>query len=244
MSSTSASPAGGVDPTPTERVHDPKKARRALWGAYMGTSLEWYDFFLYASAAGLVFNHLFFEPMGPQAATLVAFATVGLSFLFRPLGAFLAGHFGDKYGRKVILMITLITMGVATALIGVLPTFETAGIVAPILLAVLRFVQGMAAGGEWGGATLLAVENAPEHKRGFYGAVVQLGSPTGTILSSMIVAAVVAEYDVRSARAGLPRVQDLEAARKTVLDLVAGYGPLQPFLDDPEVEEIWINGPA
>lgn len=165
-----------------------REQRKVVAGTIIGTSIEWYDFFLYASAAGLVFNHLFFEPMGPQAATLVAFATVGLSFLFRPLGAFLAGHFGDKYGRKVILMITLITMGVATALIGVLPTFETAGYMAPVLLVLMRILQGISAGGEWGGAALMSVEHAPVNRRGVYGASPQVGVPLGLLLANGVLA--------------------------------------------------------
>ena len=142
------------------------------------------------TTASIVFAPLFFGDEDPALAVIQSFLLFGVGFIARPIGALIAGHYGDRIGRRTILMITIVAMGVASTLIGVLPTFETAGIVAPILLAVLRFVQGMAAGGEWGGATLLAVENAPEHKRGFYGSVVQLGSPTGTILSSMIVAAV------------------------------------------------------
>lgn len=191
MSSTPSS-ARGVDPAPAQPAHDPKKARRALVGAYVGTSLEWYDFFLFGTTSAIVFAPLFFSGDDPALATISSFLLFGVGFIARPLGALLAGHFGDRIGRRTILMITIVAMGTASALIGLLPTYETAGIVAPILLGVLRFVQGMAAGGEWGGATLLAVENAPEKKRGFYGAVVQLGSPTGTILSSGIVALVVA----------------------------------------------------
>ncbi len=171
---------------------DPKKARRALWGSYVGTSLEWYDFFLFGTTAAIVFAPLFFGGDDPALRTIQAFLTFGVGFIGRPLGALVFGHFGDRLGRKGILVITIVVMGVASALIGVLPTFETAGIVAPILLAALRFVQGLATGGEWGGATLMAVESAPPEKRGFYGAVVQLGSPTGTLLSSLIVAGVVA----------------------------------------------------
>ena len=177
---------------PAVRAHDPRKARRALIGAYVGTSLEWYDFFLFGTTASIVFAPLFFGGDDPVLRTINSFLLFGVGFIARPIGALLAGHFGDRLGRRTILMVTIVVMGVASALIGVLPTYETAGIVAPVLLALMRFVQGMAAGGEWGGATLMAVENAPEGKRGFYGAVVQLGSPTGTILSSTIVAAVVA----------------------------------------------------
>ncbi|WP_369067150.1 MFS transporter [Kocuria carniphila] len=192
MSSIAGGPVDHTAHRPAARVHDPKKARRALMGAYVGTSLEWYDFFLFGTTSAIVFAPLFFGGDDPALATISSFLLFGVGFIARPVGALLAGHFGDRIGRRTILMITIVAMGVASTLIGLLPTYENAGLVAPILLGVLRFVQGMAAGGEWGGATLLAVENAPENKRGFYGSVVQLGSPTGTILSSVIVAAVVA----------------------------------------------------
>lgn len=186
-------PGGAVDAAPVApAAPDPDQARKALIGSYVGTSLEWYDFFLFGTTAAIVFAPLFFGGDDPALQTIQAFLTFGIGFIGRPLGALVFGHFGDRLGRKGILVATIVLMGVASALIGVLPTFETAGIVAPILLAVLRFAQGMAAGGEWGGATLMAVESAPPEKRGFYGAVVQLGSPTGTLLSSGVVAAVVA----------------------------------------------------
>lgn len=169
-----------------------KQARRAVVSSYVGTSLEWYDFFLFGTTASIVFAPLFFGGDDPALQTIQSFLTFGVGFIGRPLGALVFGHFGDRLGRKGILVLTIVLMGVASTLIGVLPTFQTAGIVAPILLTILRFVQGIAAGGEWGGATLMAVESAPAHKRGFYGAVVQLGSPTGTLLSTLIVAAVVA----------------------------------------------------
>ena len=177
-----------VAPAPT----DPRKARRALIGSYVGTALEWYDFFLFGTTAAIVFAPLFFGSDDPAVRTIQSFLTFGVGFIGRPLGALVFGHFGDRLGRKGILIITIVLMGVASALIGVLPTYETAGIVAPILLAILRFVQGIATGGEWGGATLMAVESAPPEKRGLYGAIVQLGSPTGTLMSSGIVAGVAA----------------------------------------------------
>ncbi|MBU4465933.1 MAG: MHS family MFS transporter [Actinobacteria bacterium] len=171
--------------------------RRVVFATVVGTTVEWYDFFIYASAAGLVFGQLFFAPAGPQAAILLSFATVGVSFLFRPLGAFLAGHFGDKYGRRVVLMMTLILMGVATALVGLLPTYDAIGVAAPILLILLRILQGVSAGGEWGGAVLMAVEHAPKTKRGLFGASPQLGVPLGLLLASgmMALMAVIAPGD-------------------------------------------------
>lgn len=150
----------------------------------VGTAIEWYDFFLYASVAGMVFNQLMFAPLGAGAATIVSFLTVGLSFLFRPLGAFLAGHFGDRYGRRVVLMVTLIGMGAATTLIGLLPTYAMIGIWAPILLVILRILQGISAGGEWGGAALMAVEHAPTGKRGLFGASPQIGVPAGLLMAN------------------------------------------------------------
>jgi MFS family permease len=161
---------------------------RVAFATIVGTSIEWYDYFLYAAASGLIFNELFFGPLGSTLSTMVAFATVGISFLFRPLGAFLAGHFGDKLGRRVVLIITLIAMGAATALIGFLPTFESAGVLAPILLIALRIVQGISAGGEWGGAVLLAVEHADEKSRGLRGSFPQIGVSIGLLLSSGVLA--------------------------------------------------------
>ena len=158
--------------------------RRVAFATVIGTTVEWYDFFIYATAAGLVFSQLFFEPAGQDIALLISFASVGLSFLFRPLGAFLAGHFGDKIGRRAMLVLTLALMGASTTLIGVLPTFETAGLWAPVLLLLLRILQGISAGGEWGGAVLMAVEHAPENGRGRAGSYPQVGVPLGMLLAS------------------------------------------------------------
>lgn len=178
------------DPTTTtaalRTIDQRREQRRVVAGTIIGTSIEWYDFFLYASAAGLVFGQLFFQPLGPQAAVLVSFLTVGLSFLFRPLGAFLAGHFGDRIGRKRVLMITLIGMGAATTLIGLLPSYHTAGVIAPILLFALRILQGISAGGEWGGAALMSVEHAPTHRRGWFSGFPQIGTPAGLVLVSLM----------------------------------------------------------
>lgn len=161
--------------------------RRVVAATTIGTAIEWYDYFLYAAVAGLVFNHLMFSPLEGGLATIISFLTVGLSFLFRPVGAFLAGHFADRFGRRVVLMVTLIAMGGATTLIGVLPTYETAGIWAPILLITLRIIQGISAGGEWGSAVLMAVEHAPTDRRGLYGAGPQIGVPAGLLLSSGVL---------------------------------------------------------
>lgn len=174
--------------TPTGTIATASDRRRVVFATVVGTTVEWYDFFIYATAVGLVFGQLFFAPAGEEFGQILAFLTVGISFLFRPLGAFLAGHFGDKYGRKVVLMLTLVLMGVATALIGLLPTYEAIGLWAPILLILLRILQGVSAGGEWGGAVLMAVEHAPKTKRGLFGASPQIGVPLGLLLASGIMA--------------------------------------------------------
>lgn len=176
-------PPGAAAPTSQER-------RRVIAATTIGTAIEWYDYFLYAAVAGLVFKEVMFAPLGAAAATIVSFLTVGLSFLFRPLGAVLAGHFADKVGRRTVLMVTLFGMGLATTLIGLLPTYATAGWLAPALLIFLRIVQGISAGGEWGSAVLMAVEHAPVNKRGLYGAGPQVGVPAGLLLSSAALALV------------------------------------------------------
>ncbi len=162
--------------------------RRVAMATIIGTTVEWYDFFIYASAAALVFKQLFFAPAGNSLGTIIAFASVGVSFLFRPLGAFLAGHFGDRIGRRAMLVVTLILMGASTTLIGLLPTYASIGIAAPILLVLLRILQGISAGGEWGGAVLMAVEHAPAGKRGRFGAFPQIGVPLGLLLASAVLA--------------------------------------------------------
>ena len=167
--------------------------RRVLAGTMVGTTIEWYDFFIYAQAAGLVLAGLFFAPLAGEnepLAQLIAWASLGISFLFRPLGAIVAGHLGDRIGRKAMLVFTLVMMGAATALIGLLPTFDQIGVWAPIFLIVLRILQGFSAGGEWGGAALMSVEHAPINKRGFFGAYPQIGVPVGLILATGVMIAV------------------------------------------------------
>lgn len=173
---------------PTPLVTTPAERRRVAIATVVGTAVEWYDFFIYAAAAGLVFGRIFFAPLGAQSALLLSFATVGVSFLFRPFGAFLAGHFGDKYGRRPVLVLTLLLMGGATTLVGVLPTYAQIGVAAPILLVLLRILQGISAGGEWGGAVLMSVEHAPQGKRGLFGAAPQIGVPIGLLLASGVTA--------------------------------------------------------
>lgn len=165
-------------------VASPAERRRVLAATLVGTTVEWYDFFIYAFMASLLFNELFFKPLGETGSTLVSMASIGLSFLFRPLGAFLAGHFGDKLGRKPVLIATLILMGAATALIGLLPTGSEWVTFSAIALLVLRIMQGISAGGEWGGAILMAVETAPLGSRNRAGAFPQLGVPFGMLIAT------------------------------------------------------------
>ncbi|GAA3062342.1 MULTISPECIES: MFS transporter [Actinomycetes] len=171
----------------TEGHEMTREEKKVLAGTLVGTTIEWYDFFIYAQAAGFVLAVLYFEPLGQEnqaLAQIVAWASIGISFLFRPLGAILAGWLGDRFGRKIVLVITLMGMGGATVLIGLLPTYATLGIAAPMILIFLRILQGLSAGGEWGGAALLSVEHAPRHKRGLFGAYPQIGVPLGMLLAT------------------------------------------------------------
>jgi metabolite-proton symporter len=154
--------------------------------SFIGTAIEWYDFFIYGNAAALIFGPIFFPSLSPLAGSLAAFSTFTVGFLSRPLGGVVIGHFGDRIGRKSMLVTSLMIMGVATFLIGLLPTYAQIGVWAPILLVVLRFIQGLGVGGEWGGAVLMAVEHAPNHRRGFYGSFPQMGVPAGIILSNLV----------------------------------------------------------
>ncbi|MCP1403980.1 metabolite-proton symporter [Achromobacter insolitus] len=156
----------------------------------MGTTIEWYDFFLYGTAAALIFNKIFFPSFDPLTGTLAAFATYSVGFFARPLGGVIFGHYGDKIGRKSMLLITLLLMGVPTILIGLIPSYEQIGYWAAVLLVMMRFLQGIAVGGEWGGAVLMAVEHAPEGKKGFFGSLPQAGVAPGLILSSLAMGAV------------------------------------------------------
>ncbi|WP_379059346.1 MFS transporter [Pectobacterium brasiliense] len=152
---------------------------KVIVASLIGTAIEFFDFYIYATAAVLIFPHIFFPQGDPTAATLQSLATFAIAFVARPIGSVVFGHFGDRVGRKVTLVASLLTMGISTVLIGLLPTYDTIGIFAPILLALARFGQGLGLGGEWGGAALLATENAPSHKRALYGSFPQLGAPIG-----------------------------------------------------------------
>jgi len=166
----------------------PTQLRRVVLASLIGTTIEWYDFFLFGSAAALIFNRLFFPEYDPLTGTLLAFTTYALGFVARPVGGIVFGHFGDRIGRKRLLMLSLILMGVATTLIGLLPTYATIGIAAPIALVVLRLVQGFAVGGEWGGAVLLAAEHGDAGRRGFWASWPQAGVPAGSLLAAGVLA--------------------------------------------------------
>ena len=170
--------------------------RKVALTALAGTSIEWYDFFLYATAAALVFPSAFFPDSSPTIGLILSFGTFAFGFIARPLGGVLFGHFGDRIGRKKTLVIALVMMGIASTLIGLLPTYATIGIAAPILLSLLRFAQGLAIGGQWGGAMLLVTESAPAEQRGYYGAYAQAGAPVGVILANLafiLISATVSE---------------------------------------------------
>ncbi|HLU54493.1 MAG TPA: MFS transporter [Pseudonocardia sp.] len=166
-------------------------SRRSIFVAsFIGTSIEWYDYYIFGTAAALVFGQLFYPDFSPAAGTLAAFATFAVGFIARPLGAAVIGHFGDRLGRKSMLVLTLLLTGGATFLIGVLPTFESIGLAAPLLLVILRLAQGFGVGGEWGGAVLIATEHAPPTRRAIYGSFAQFGVPVGVLTSNIAFLAV------------------------------------------------------
>jgi metabolite-proton symporter len=166
-----------------QRINTPGQV---LFASLIGTTIEFFDFYIYATAAVLVFPRLFFPASDPVSATLASLATFAIAFLARPLGSALFGHFGDRIGRKTTLVAALLTMGISTVMIGLLPTYEAIGVAAPLLLALCRFGQGLGLGGEWGGAVLLAIENAPPGKRAWYGMFPQLGAPLGFFFSGSV----------------------------------------------------------
>jgi MFS transporter, MHS family, shikimate and dehydroshikimate transport protein len=172
----------------SERGGGTQSIKKVAAASFIGTTIEWYDFFLYGTAAALVFGDLFFPEAEPLVGTLLAFSTYAVGFAARPIGGVVFGHYGDRIGRKSMLVLSLLIMGVATFLIGVLPTFASIGIVAPMLLVVLRFAQGIGVGGEWGGAVLMSVEHAPKGRRGFFGSWPQMGVPAGLLISTGVFA--------------------------------------------------------
>ena len=181
MSSDINTPQNGM----VKDVELKSSMRKVAITALAGTSIEWYDFFLYATAAALVFPSVFFPEFSPTTGLILSFLTFAAGFIARPVGGVLFGHFGDRIGRKRTLVIALMIMGVASTMIGLLPTYATIGVAAPIILTLLRFTQGLAIGGQWGGAMLLVTESAPADQRGWYGAYAQAGAPVGVILANL-----------------------------------------------------------
>jgi MFS family permease len=169
---------------------DPKLIRRVAFSSLLGTAVEYYDFLLYATMTALVFDRVFFPDTDPALATVAAFGTLAAGYVARPIGGVVFGHFGDRLGRKTMLIVTMTMMGIASLLIGLLPSYATVGVAAPILLVLLRIVQGVAIGGEWGGATLMVAEHADNASRGFWNGVMQMGSPVGSLLSTAVVTVV------------------------------------------------------
>src|SRR5262245_46740352 len=163
-------------------------ARKVVTASTIGTTIEWYDFFIYSTAAGLVFNKLFFPSFSSLGGTLAAFGTFAVGFVARPVGAAVVGHFGDRVGRKKMLVFTILAMGAATFLIGVLPDYNAIGVWAPVLLVILRLLQGFGVGGEWGGSVVMALEHSADGKRGFYASWPQAGVPLGLITATLAFA--------------------------------------------------------
>jgi MFS family permease len=172
--------------TPT----DPRLLPRIAFSSLLGTAIEYYDFLVYATMSALVFGLVFFPESHPAVATIAAFGTLAAGYVARPFGGILFGHFGDRLGRKSMLVLTMVLMGTASFLIGLLPTYASVGVAAPVLLVVLRVIQGIAIGGEWGGATLMVTEHADPERRGFWNGMMQMGSPIGSLLSVAVVTAI------------------------------------------------------
>ena len=168
-----------------ENNHVSSNMRKVALTALAGTSIEWYDFFLYGAAAALIFPTAFFGEVPATTALILSLLTFAAGFIARPIGGIIFGHFGDKIGRKKTLISALMLMGISSTLIGLLPTYAMIGALAPILLTILRFAQGLAIGGQWGGAMLLVTESAPSNQRGYYGAFAQAGAPIGVILANL-----------------------------------------------------------
>src|SRR5262245_54031022 len=185
MATTTSAPS-----TSTADPRDLRSIRPVILASFIGTTIEWYDFFLYGTAAALVFNRLFFPNVDPLLGTLSSYGTFAVGFVARPIGGLIFGHFGDRVGRKSMLVYSLLIMGVATALIGCLPTYDAIGLWAPVLLVLMRLAQGVGVGGEWGGAVLMAVEHSGGERRGFHGSWPQMGVPAGLLLSTLVFTAV------------------------------------------------------
>ncbi|MFB6643347.1 MFS transporter [Streptomyces chartreusis] len=181
-----------ASPSPSTHAERTRQLRRVALSGLLGTAVEFYDFLVYGTVAALVFGELFFPGADPAVGTIAAFGTFAAGYVARPLGGIVFGHFGDRLGRKSMLLLTMGLMGGASFLIGLLPTYDTVGVWAPVLLIALRVLQGIAIGGEWGGATLMVVEHAGERRRGLWSSFTQMGAPLGSLLSSLVVTFVVA----------------------------------------------------
>lgn len=221
----------------SQAAHSRRRYVTAGLASMMGTTIEWYDFFLYGTAAALIFNKIFFPAFDPITGTLAAFATYSVGFFARPLGGIVFGHFGDRVGRKSMLLITLFLMGIPTILIGLIPSYESIGYWAAVLLVLMRFLQGIAVGGEWGGAVLMAVEHAPEGKKGFFGSLPQAGVAPGLILSSLAMGAV----------AGLPEEDMLSWGWRlpflaSVVLLLVGWFIRVKVAESPDFEQMETKG--
>lgn len=226
-----------VSRTAAGHGYSKQMTRKVVLASFLGTAIEWYDFYLYGTASALVFGSLFFPDFDPLVGTLAAFATFAAGFLARPIGGIVFGHFGDRVGRKKMLVFSLLGMGIATFLIGVLPTYAAVGIAAPILLLVLRLVQGFAVGGEWAGAVLMSVEHEQKGKRGLAGSWTQAGSPAGLLLSTVVFAIV----------ALLPDGQFLEWGWRipflfSALLVAVGLFVRLSVLESPEFREVQDGG--
>ncbi len=226
---------GPVPPATGRRQARPLQVAIA---SFIGTAVEWYDYFIYGTAAALVFGRLFFPSFSSAAGTMAAFATFSVGFFARPLGGIVMGHFGDRAGRKSMLVISLLTVGLATTAIGLLPTYEAIGTAAPVLLVTLRFVQGVGVGGEWGGAVLMAVEHAPPNRRGFYGSFPQMGVPAGLILANVVFLAVSASLDDDAFSAWGWRVPFLASAVLVFVGLVVRIA----LNESPDFERVRLEG--
>jgi MHS family shikimate/dehydroshikimate transporter-like MFS transporter len=220
------------------------KLNAVVFASCFGTIIEWYDFLIYATAAALVFNKAFFPTFDPLAGTLAALGTYAVGFLARPLGGALFGHFGDRLGRKSMLVLTLFIMGVSTFCIGLLPTYASIGVFAPILLILLRIVQGIGLGGEWGGASLMVLEHAPSGKRGFYTSFVQVGFPIGLVLATFVFALVTKLPDADFASYGWRIPFLLSIVLLAIGTFVRSRVPETPVFEELKARGRLVNNPV
>jgi len=232
---TAGAPSGdAAQAGPARQTNDPRVVGLA---SMIGTSIEWYDYFLYGTAAALIFNKIFFPEFDPLTGTLAAFGTYAVGFFARPFGGIVFGHFGDKIGRKTMLLITLLLMGIPTILIGLIPSYDQIGYWAAALLVLMRILQGIAVGGEWGGAVLMAVEHAPKGKKGFFGSLPQAGMAPGLVISSLAMAAVsrLPEEDMLSWGWRIPFLA-------SVVLLAVGYFIRVKISESPDFENMKAKG--